>query len=279
MNNTEIRWTELTWNPASGCAKVTAGCKHCYAETIAENKRGTPAFPNGFDLTIRPHKLREPHAIKEGALIFVNSMSDLFWEEIPDAYRDKVLDIMEETPRHQYQVLTKRPEVMLRYSKRRRLPANMWAGVTVENQECTDARLPLLLEVKAEIRFLSAEPVLGPIDLRPTLAAHPGQIHWVIFGGESGNHLTKPEVNEKRGLCVRGAKGWEPRPDRVGWAREMRDACVDNGVTFFFKQWGGPRSTSGGKLLDGRTWEQYPRLPGKTAQGRSGSQSLPLFEG
>lgn len=275
MNDTAIRWTEKSWNPASGCIKVSQGCKHCYAETLAENKRGTLAFPNGFDLTMRPHKLREPFAIKEPSLIFVNSMSDLFWDQIPDTYRDQVLDVMEQTPQHQYQVLTKRPEIMLAYSKRRALPGNFWAGVTVEDQANADIRLPLLLEVKAEIRFLSAEPLLGPIDLAPVFAQHPGKIHWVIFGGESGNHLTRPEVCAKRGIVHQEGGRWLPTERGLAWARQMRDACVEHRVNFFFKQWGGPRSYSGGKELDGRSWEQYPRLPGKTAAGRRGS--LPLF--
>jgi protein gp37 len=276
MNHTEIRWTELTWNPASGCKKVSAGCKHCYAETIAENKRGTAAFPNGFDLQLRPHKLREPFKVAQPSLIFVNSMSDLFWEEIPDGYRDQVLDVIEQTPQHQYQVLTKRSDVLLRYSRRRRLPPNFWAGVTAEDQENLDQRLADLVQVEAEIRFLSLEPILGAIDLVPWLERHPGRLHWVIFGGESGAHLSKPEVLEKRGLVRQEAGRWVPRPDRIPWARAIRDACQAHRVHFFHKQWGGPRSTSGGKLLDGRTWEQYPRLPGKTAQGRRGS-SLPLF--
>jgi len=276
MNDTGIRWTEHTWNPASGCKKITAGCKHCYAETIAENKRGSPAFPNGFDLTLRPHKLREPFALKEPSLIFVNSMSDLFWEEIPDSYRDQVLDVIEATPQHQYQVLTKRADVMLAYSKRRPLPGNFWAGVTAEDQENLDRRLPLLAEVKAEIRFLSLEPILGPIDLSPSFERHPGKIDWVIFGGESGNHLTRPEVCAKRGIVVHLYGAWVPTLRGRDWARSVRDACANHQVHFFFKQWGGPRSTSGGKLLDGKTWEQYPRRPGKPAEGPRG-QSLPLF--
>lgn len=277
MNDTSIRWTEQTWNPASGCAKVTAGCKHCYAETIAEQKRGTPGFPNGFDLTLRPHKLREPFRLKEPSLIFVNSMSDLFWEEIPDSYRDQVLDVIVQTPQHQYQVLTKRAPELLRYSRRRPLPPNFWAGVTAEDQENLDARMGVLAEVQAEIRFLSLEPLLGPIDLEPLLERHPGKLAWVILGGESGNHLMRPEAREKRGLIRPGAgskeASWVPREDRVPWARAVRDACQAHGVAFFFKQWGGPRSFSGGSLLDGRAWEQYPRLPA----ARPGPVNLPLF--
>ncbi len=277
MNDTAIRWTEKTWNPASGCVKVSQGCKFCYAETLAENKRGTPAFPNGFDLTLRPHKMREPYAIKEPSLIFVNSMSDLFWEEITDAYRDRVVDVIADTPQHQYQVLTKRPEVMLAYSRRRKLPPNFWAGITAEDQENLDQRIRALLMVDAEIRFLSLEPILGPINLRPLLANTPRPLHWVIFGGESGSHLMKPDVCEKRGLVQHVNGHWEPRPDRIQWARDIRDACVENRVAYFHKQWGGPRSHSGGKLLDGVAWEQFPRLP-KTRTSIKGGGSLPLFE-
>jgi protein gp37 len=267
MNATAIRWTEQTWNPASGCVKVTAGCKHCYAETLAENKRGTPAFPNGFELTLRPHKLQEPYRLKQPSMVFVNSMSDLFWDQIDDGYRDKVLDVIEATPQHEYQVLTKRAENLLRYSKRRPLPPNFWAGVTAENQELLDARGAVLRQVKAEIRFLSLEPALEDMNLAPLVAGRDNQIggdgiQWVIWGGESGNHLLKADEREKRGVVDPGpGGGWVPRPDRMDWARHARDGSVSNGVAFFFKQWGGPRSTSGGKLLDGRTWEEFPRLP------------------
>lgn len=273
MNETAIRWTTLTWNPASGCKKVSPGCKHCYAETLAENKRGTPAFPKGFDLTLRPHKLDEPYRVKDPSLIFVNSMSDLFWEEIDDAYRDKVVDVIANTPQHEYQVLTKRHENLLRYSKRRKLPPNFWAGVTVENQEWLEKRAAALLQVDAEIRFLSMEPALDHMDIRPFTKGRDNRIggdgiQWAIYGGESGTHLTRPDVREKRGLVVlndsprvSGGALWIPNPARVEWARAVRDACVEDGVAFFFKQWGGPRSTSGGKLLDGRAWEEFPRLP------------------
>lgn len=271
MNNTEIRWTEKTWNPASGCVKVSPGCKHCYAETIAENKRGTRAFPNGFDLTLRPHKMREPYAIKEPSLVFVNSMSDLFWEEIPDSYRDQVVDVIADTPQHEYQVLTKRHENMLRYSRRRKLPPNFWAGVSVENQEWADKRIPVLLQVEAEIRFLSAEPIVDHIDFRPFVTGRNNKIggdgiQWAIFGGESGTHISRDDVRLKRGLVEKRDGAWMPRPDRMHWARDMRDACVENATAFFFKQWGGPRSTSGGKMLDDRTWEEWPRLPAKQTQ-------------
>lgn len=255
MNDTAIIWTEKTWNPASGCTEVSEGCKFCYAKTLAENKRGTPAFPKGFDLTIRPHKLREPFALKEPTLIFVNSMSDLFWEEIPDEYRDKILDVMEQTPQHEYQVLTKRPENMLRYSLRRKLPPNFWAGVTIENQRWL-SRLDTLRAIQAEIRFVSAEPLLGPLT-----AINLSGIDWLITGGESGTHLGDAKVCERRGLARKVNGKWIAREDRVDWVRELRDACLANGTSFLHKQWGGAISHSAGRMLDGRTWDEFPRLP------------------
>lgn len=259
MNETGIIWTEATWNPMSGCEKITAGCAFCYAATLAENKRGTAAFPNGFDLTIRPHKLNEPRRLKTPSLIFVNSMSDLFWDKIPDDYRNRVMDVIEETPQHQYQVLTKRPEIMLAYSRRRKLPGNFWAGTTIENQAVAH-RADTLRQVDAEIRFVSAEPLIGPLKLNWS------GIHWCITGGESGLHLTQPRLCEARGL-VRHTNGkWIPRDDRTEWVRVIRDDCTAAGTKFFHKQWGGPTPKSGGRMLDGRTWDEFPRLPGDHQQ-------------
>lgn len=255
MNETGIIWTEKTWNPMSGCEKVSEGCKFCYALTLAENKRGTSAFPNGFDLTIRPHKLTEPLKLKEPSLIFVNSMSDMFWEAVSDEYRDKIVDIMERTPQHEYQVLTKRPENMLRYSKRRKLPQNFWAGTTIENERAM-YRKDVLLQVDASLHFLSAEPLIGRFD---TLDF--GGLDWIITGGESGFHLGDAEVNERRGLARKEKGKWYPREDRMDWVRDIRDACQVHGVKFFHKQWGGSTSHSAGRLLDGRTWDEFPRYP------------------
>jgi protein gp37 len=256
MNDTGIIWTEVTWNPVTGCELITPGCAFCYAKTIADRQAGTIAFPHGFGLTLRPHKLREPLKLKTPALVFVNSMSDMFWSAIPDEYRDRMLDIIEATPQHQYQVLTKRPEELLRYSRRRKLPPNFWAGVTIENQKTAD-RLEVLRDVDAEIRFVSAEPLLSPLEL--DLAG----IDWLIGGGESGVHLFKSTTREQRAMAIPGGKGvgWIPRPDRIDWARGLRDQCVAQGTAFFWKQWGGPTSKSAGRTLDGRTWDEFPRLP------------------
>jgi protein gp37 len=259
MNETGIIWTEVTWNPASGCKRITPGCAFCYAYTLAEDKRGTPAFPNGFDLTIRPHKLKEPFRLKSPTLIFVNSMSDLFWEEIPESYRDQVLDVIEATPQHQYQVLTKRAAEMLRYSRRRKLPSNFWAGVSIEDQ-ARAYRADILRQVDAEIRFISAEPLLGPLVLDWS------GIHWCISGGESGRHLFDAKLRKKRALVDYERGRWSAREDRIPWVRSLRDQCLGAGVPYFFKQWGGQYPKSGGRVLDGRTWSEFPRLPGaKTA--------------
>lgn len=261
MNETAIAWTNLTWNPASGCEKVSAGCRFCYAEFLAEQKRGTKAFPNGFDLTIRPHKLTEPYKVKTPSLIFVNSMSDFGWPKIPDSYRDQIVDVIEATPWHQYQVLTKRPEEVLRYSKRRKLPGNFWAGVTIESGK-TAGRLDILKEIDAEIRFVSGEPLLD--DMAPALDLHG--ISWLISGGESGRHLSDPKTAQARALAFHDGKKWVARPDRIQWVRNLRDACQDAGAKFFHKQWGGYFPHSAGRDLDGRTWDEYPRLPAPTRE-------------
>jgi protein gp37 len=257
LNNTGIIWTEVTWNPASGCKKITSGCAYCYAHTIAEGQRGSPAFRNGFDLTLRPHKLKEPFKLKQPSLIFVNSMSDLFWEEIPDGYRHQIIDVIEQTPQHQYQVLTKREHELLRFSRLRKLPSNFWAGVTIEDQK-NAGRADVLRQVDADIRFVSAEPLLSP------LAIDWSGISWCITGGESGFHLrTDEKLRDMRGLATFNGSKWEPRADRVDWVRSIRDQCVAAGVKFFHKQWGGSTSHSAGRMLDGRTWDEFPRMPGE----------------
>ncbi|PZV19196.1 MAG: hypothetical protein DCF22_00580 [Leptolyngbya sp.] len=273
LNETGIIWTQGTFNFFSGCKKVSPGCKFCYASTLSENKRGTLAFPNGFDLTVRPHKIKEPLKLKEPTLIFVNSMSDFFLKDSEltqielqemrtkgfdsmDAIRDTLIDVMEQTP-HEYQVLTKRPEEMLRYSQRRKLPPNFWAGVSVDTQHFA-SRIDILRQVDAEIRFISAEPILSHLDLDLS------GIHWVIGGGESGNHLAKPDIRAKRSMADFDPvlRRWIPRADRYHWAQDLRDQCIAQNVKFFWKQFGGLKPTSAGRELDGRTWDEFPRLPG-----------------
>jgi protein gp37 len=260
MNETGIIWTERTWNAVSGCKKITAGCKFCYAHTLAEQRRGTPAFPNGFDLTYRPHKLKEPLKLKEPSIIFVNSMSDMFWDEISDEYRDKMVDIMEQTPQHEYQVLTKRPDIMQRYSERRALPVNFWAGTTIESERVKADRLEALKATRASLKFISAEPLLTPLNLT---AEDLAGVDWIITGGESGGHLWKDDVAEHRALVRydRQLKKWMPREDRMQWIRDIRDICEKTGVKFFHKQWGGHYPEAAGRLLDGRFYSEMPRYP------------------
>jgi protein gp37 len=259
MNHTEINWTELTWNPASGCEKISAGCKYCYAESLAENKRGTRAFPNGFGLTLRPHKLAEPKKIKRPSLIFTNSMSDMFLAGISDDYRDQVFDAIRAAPQHRYQMLTKRPEIAARYFSTRKVPDSVWLGVTVEHQLTAD-RIDILRSIDARVRFLSVEPMVGHVDLFGRLEG----IHWVIGGGESGAHLSDARIREQRAMVelntqrAPGERPWKPRADRYHWARDLRDACAQQGTAFFWKQWGGPTPKGGGREVDGREHDGMP---------------------
>ena len=229
----EIEWTDATWNPTTGCQKVSAGCDHCYAERFAERWRGVPGnyFSTGFDLTLRPNMLSRPSQWKAPRRIFVNSMSDLFHIDVPDAYVDKVFNVMEEVDRHTYQLLTKRPERMRRYlSKRysRSVPRHIWLGVSVESNAYA-WRARMLRDIDVPIRFLSLEPLLGPVD-----EVDFSGISWVIVGGESGP----------------GRRYMDPT-----WVRSVRDRCELEGVAFFFKQW---HKASTGRELDGRTWDGMP---------------------
>jgi protein gp37 len=265
MNKTKIRWTNLTLNLWSGCTRISPACRWCYAETFAERLRGTRGFPNGFELTYRPHKLDEPLRIKEPALVFVNSMSDFFDENVPDDWRDRLLEIMRATPHLQYQVLTKRPKVMLDYCERREIPDNVWLGVSVELPIYL-SRVDLLRKARASgPKFISAEPLLADLGTALDLSG----ISQVIAGGESGPHLHHLALRTRRGMAIplagnaRTIKGWQPRADRIDWARHLRDACLTAGVAFFWKQWGGPTPDSAGHVLDGRTWDEQPRVLGE----------------
>lgn len=277
MNETEISWCDVTWNPMSGCTMIAPECKYCYARELAENKRGTLAFPAGFNLTVRPHKLREPYRVKRPSLIFVDSMSDFGLAEVTDEYRDRIVEVMEQTPQHVYQVLTKRPENVLRYQRehlQRALPRNVWMGVSaghVSSHRIVD----VLREIDASVRFVSCEPMLS--DMRFDLR----QIDWVIGGGESGSHLANPEIRAQRALATKDARGmWIARPDRIDWARHLRDDCAQAGVAFFWKQWGGLRPKSAGRELDGRTHDEFPSLPAGRATGIHANRhpSLPVSQ-
>ena len=230
-----IEWTEATWNPVTGCTKVSTGCDNCYAEAFAERFRGVPGHPyeQGFDLRLWPGRLDQPTKWRRPRMIFVNSMSDLFHEDVPDAFIGAILHVIEATPRHSYQVLTKRPGRMASVLKRLRsapLP-NLWLGTSIELNRYT-WRADKLRETCAAVRFLSLEPLLGPL---PSLDL--AGIDWVIAGGESGPRH---------------------RPIDEAWVTAIRDLCGAHGTAFFFKQWGGFRPKSGGRELDGRTWDEMP---------------------
>lgn len=237
--STQIEWTDATWNPVTGCSKITRGCDSCYAERFSERFRGVPNHPfeNGFDLTLRPERLSQPLKWRQPRRVFVNSMSDLFHKEIPREFIDRVFETMELAHWHTFQVLTKRSSLMASYLRDRYgssvAPAHIWMGVTVEDAAGA-ARLKHLRHAQASVRFVSFEPLLasvGTVDLTG--------IHWAIVGGESGPRA---------------------RPMEEAWAIEIRDQCRAANVAFFFKQWGGFRPKTGGRRLRGREWNQYPRI-------------------
>lgn len=243
-DRSSIEWTEATWNPVRGCTKISPGCKHCYAETFAERFRGVPGHPfeRGFDLRLVPAALELPKRWRRGRLVFVNSMSDLFHEDVPTEYVSRVFDVMRECPQHQFQVLTKRAERLEALASALEPPANVWLGVSVENAQHA-WRIEHLRRTRAHVRFLSVEPLLGPI----TKLRLDG-IHWVIVGGESGH----------------GA-----RPMHAEWVRVIRDQCRRSRVPFFFKQWGGVQKSKNGRVLDDRTWDEMPRGRPRSASSTS----------
>jgi protein gp37 len=238
-STTSIEWTDATWNPVTGCTKISAGCDRCYAERMSERFRGTRGHPfeDGFDLTIRPERLDQPFRWRRPRMIFVNSMSDLFHKDLPKEFIAHVCDVMERAHWHTFQILTKRSSLMRDFLRSRyryaRGPLHMWFGVSVEDGS-KKSRIRHLQDAPAGVRFLSIEPLLGPTG-RLDLAG----INWVIVGGESGP----------------GA-----RPMRIEWVREVRNQCEASGVPFFFKQWGGLRPKSGGRELDGREWNNFPEI-------------------
>ena len=242
--STKISWTQHTWNPVTGCDKVSPGCKHCYAERIAE-EGSTKAFPRGFDLTLRPGRLRKPYTWKDPAFVFVNSMSDLFHEGIPDGFLQQVWAVMVNCEHLVFQVLTKRPVEMLRRIEwlELELPNNIWLGVSAENQLFADRRIPYLFSLPAAVRFVSCEPLLGPIMLEEYLP----ELQWVIAGGESGPG--------RRTV------------DRA-YFRSLRDQCVRHKVPFWFKQ-GNAFRQGEDFVLDGQVWFQRPEVvpPVRAVQG------------
>lgn len=239
-DQSKIEWTDATWNPVRGCTKISPGCAHCYAETFAERFRGVPGHPfeYGFDLRIVPEKLGDPLRWSGSRRVFVNSMSDLFHDDVPDQYIAEVARVMRVADWHTYQVLTKRPERMVSLLRRKLRAAagksHIWWGVSVENRKHGLPRIDLLRAAPVAVRFLSVEPLLEDLGTM-NLAG----INWVIVGGESGP----------------GA-----RPMKAEWVRNIRDQCAEAGVPFFFKQWGGVRKSETGRELDGEIWGEFPPI-------------------
>lgn len=240
-SKSKIEWTEQTWNPMTGCTKISPGCKHCYAETMAKRLQamGANGYKNGFELEVHPERLTQPLKRKKRTVYFVNSMSDLFHEDVNDEYLCKVFDVIRSTPQHTYQILTKRAERLPGYFKSNKCPDNVWLGVSVEDKEYGIPRLDYLRQVDAKIRFASVEPLLedlGPVDFT--------DIHWVIVGGESGS---------------------KARPMHKDWAENVRKYAKAAGAAYFFKQWGtwgadGVKRSKqkNGRTLNGNTYDEYP---------------------
>lgn len=233
--SSSIEWTEATWNPVTGCTKISPGCKFCYAERMALRLKamGQPRYRDGFKVTLQDDLVELPLRWREPRMIFVNSMSDLFHRDIPVAFIQRCFETMRKARQHTFQILTKRPDRVVELASELAWPTNIWMGTSVENADYT-GRIHELQSVPAAVRFLSIEPLLGPIPRLPV-----SEIGWVIVGGESGP----------------GA-----RPIEADWVRQIRDRCIRYGVPFFFKQWGGVQKSRTGRILDGRTWDEFPIL-------------------
>jgi len=233
MAQSRIEWTELTWNPTTGCNKVSQGCKFCYAEVMARRLKamGLEKYRNGFELTLHEDALKIPYTWKQSKIVFVNSMSDLFHKDIPLEFIQRVFKVMNDNPQHVFQVLTKRADVLLKYHKELEWTHNIWMGVSVEDAKSL-SRINLLRRTRAKVKFLSCEPLIGPLtDLNLK------KINWVIVGGESGRR---------------------PRPMKPEWVFEIHNKCIEENVPFFFKQWGGTNKKKTGRVLKGRTYSEMP---------------------
>ena len=233
MAQTRIEWTELTWNPTTGCNKVSQGCKFCYAEVMARRLKamGLEKYRNGFELTLHEDALKIPYTWKQPKIVFVNSMSDLFHKDIPLEFIQRVFKVMNDNPQHVFQVLTKRADILLKYHKELEWTHNIWMGVSVEDAKSL-SRINLLRRTRAKVKFLSCEPLIGPLtDLNLK------KINWVIVGGESGRR---------------------PRPMKPEWVFEIHNKCIEENVPFFFKQWGGTNKKKTGRVLKGRTYSEMP---------------------
>ena len=235
MAQTRIEWTELTWNPTTGCNKVSQGCKFCYAEVMARRLKaiGLEKYRNGFELTLHEEALKIPYSWKQPKIVFVNSMSDLFHKDIPLEFIQRVFNVMNDNPQHVFQVLTKRADILLKYHKELDWTHNIWMGVSVENEKSL-SRINLLRRTNAKVKFLSCEPLIGPLS-----NLNLKKIDWVIVGGESGRR---------------------PRPMKPEWVYEIQNKCLETNVPFFFKQWGGTNKKKTGRVLKGRTYSEMPMV-------------------
>ena len=235
MAQSSIEWTEMTWNPTTGCSKVSQGCKFCYAEIMSKRLQamGIEKYKDNFKVRIHPHELSKPYTWKKSRVVFVNSMSDLFHPEVPLDFIQKVFKVMRENPQHVFQVLTKRSERLLELDNELKWSHNIWMGVSVENKE-VKKRIKHLRKTNAKVKFLSLEPLLGPL---PKLNLK--KIDWVIVGGESGH---------------------KPRPMDVDWVLDIQEQCEEKEVAFFFKQWGGKNKKKAGRELNGRTYDEMPEI-------------------
>jgi protein gp37 len=235
MAQSSIEWTEMTWNPTTGCTKISAGCKYCYAEVMTKrlHAMGIEKYKDGFELRIHPDALNIPYEWKKPKVVFVNSMSDLFHPDVPLSFIQKVFAVMNDTPQHTYQVLTKRAERLYELHHHLNWTPNIWMGVSVENEKVKD-RIDFLRETNAVVKFLSCEPLIGPLSKMKL-----DNINWVIVGGESGR---------------------KARPINETWVWDIRQQCAEQGVAFFFKQWGGTNKKKAGRELGGRTYDEMPQL-------------------
>lgn len=233
MAESSIEWTEMTWNPTTGCNKISAGCKYCYAEVMTRRLQamGIEKYKDGFAIRIHEDTLQIPYSWKSPKVVFVNSMSDLFHPEVPLEFIQKVFTVMNDTPQHTYQVLTKRAERLYELHHLLNWNENIWMGVSVEDERVID-RIDFLRETNAHIKFLSCEPLIGPLQ-----NMNLENINWVIVGGESGR---------------------KARPIQESWVWDIRQQCVEQGVAFFFKQWGGVNKKKSGRILGGRTYDEMP---------------------
>lgn len=231
--NSSIEWTDATWNPVTGCTKVSPGCKNCYAHRMANRLQamGNARYLNGFDVTLHEDLIDRPLEWRRPRLIFVNSMSDLFHRDVPTEFVQRIFRTMSLASHHTFQILTKRPDRLAKLAALLPWPDNVWVGVSIES-ESYQSRIRSLIRVSAAVRFLSIEPLLGPIPRLPLRG-----IDWVIVGGESGPHSRTCEAS---------------------WVRQIRDRCIETRTPFFFKQWGGKRKSATGRILDGRTWDEMP---------------------